>query len=423
MMAISKQAAEALMSMGEQLGLAWQKNTRRTRSTDDVLHICIGDGIAPTKIDGWIHACTLTAKSMIKYASDPDRGLDIVGATSWNGGNSALRYARWQADFHWKIDTRPWQFFLYMFPMKWAFSQTIRDNSKISDSDRAELLQVNEDFWEEVVVAYTYRSETIERSRKFAPHPDPSCGSSWQGYPFRKIWDRDDPTFEDLAMPFLEKGKSEYERVEGKIEPKPFPALDNQIEDGLPKLAWGWIETAKEAGVSDDFLRVQLGDRIVPTRFNGWWASLNEIMRFLVPYAEGRTAGIDGARRDANGFDLSDYAVRFALCQSEFQRRLRGEAKQLVALIESSKNTLCELVKEQGLPEKAVDDFVTTANRVITKVLQESISVGETEIPELNVARPLHPRYAPIDPLEPLHWEVPDPSRYLKKMAQLGYTL
>jgi hypothetical protein len=88
-MAISRQAIDALSSMGEQFGLAWQANARKTRGTDEVLNICIGDGYAPTKIDGWIHACTLTTKAIIKYAADKDAGLDIVGVTSWSGGNSA----------------------------------------------------------------------------------------------------------------------------------------------------------------------------------------------------------------------------------------------------------------------------------------------------------------------------------------------
>jgi hypothetical protein len=169
-----------------------------------MLNICIGDGLAPTKIDGWIHACTLTAKAIVKYAADPDAGLDIVGITSWTGGNSALRYARWQADFHWKIDTRPWQFFLYMFPMKWAFRDNIKADTSLSDEDRQALLEVNESFWEEVVCAYAYRSEVIERARGFAPHPDPTCGSSWQGYPYRRIWERDDVPFSRLALPFIE---------------------------------------------------------------------------------------------------------------------------------------------------------------------------------------------------------------------------
>lgn len=422
-MPLSQQAIDALMSMGEQLGLAWQANTRKTRGTDDVLNICIGDGIAPTKIDGWIHACTLTAKSMIKYAADPDAGLDIVGVTSWSGGNSALRYARWQADFHWKIDTRPWQFFLYMFPMKWAFRDAINACNAISEQDRAALLKVNEDFWEEVVVAYSYRSEVIERSRGFAPHPDPTCGSSWQGYPYRRIWDRDEVKFEDLAMPFIEKGKSEYERVEGKIEPKPFPALENQMEPGLPTIAWSWIGVAKERGISDDWLRVQLGTRRVPTRFNGWWASLEEILRFLEPHAKGLRASVQGTTKSVLGYDLSEYAVRFAFCHAEFQRRLRGEAKQLDDLIDSSRDALKTILSDRRGDISAVDTFIGRSTSVIREVFETLPLMNDDDLPELNVARPLHPRFAPVDPLEPLPWQVPDTEHYLKKMALLGYTL
>lgn len=78
-------AIDALSSMGEQFGLAWQANARKTRGTDEVLNICIGDGYAPTKIEAWIHACTLTTKVIIKYAADKDAGLpveDIVYKTS-----------------------------------------------------------------------------------------------------------------------------------------------------------------------------------------------------------------------------------------------------------------------------------------------------------------------------------------------------
>ena len=39
-MAISKQDIDALSSMGEQLGLAWQANTRKTRGTDEVSDLC-----------------------------------------------------------------------------------------------------------------------------------------------------------------------------------------------------------------------------------------------------------------------------------------------------------------------------------------------------------------------------------------------
>ena len=149
-MALSQRAIDALTSMGEEIDLAWQANTRRTRGTDEELNISIGDAIA---------RCA---------------ALDEV--------------------------------------------------------DWRELLSANEDFWETVVVAYSYRSEVIERAHRFAPYPDPTCGSSWQGYPDRKFWDCDDIPFEKLAVPFIEKGKSEYGRVEGKIESKTFPPLANQME-------------------------------------------------------------------------------------------------------------------------------------------------------------------------------------------------
>jgi hypothetical protein len=421
--ALSKAAAAALLSMGEQLGLDWQFNTRRTRGTDEMLNICIGDGLAPTKIDGWIHACTLTAKAIAKYAADPDAGLDIVGITSWTGGNSALRYARWQADFHWKIDTRPWQFFLYMFPMKWAFRDNIKANTSLSDEDRQALLEVNEGFWEEVVCAYAYRSEVIERSRGFAPHPDPTCGSSWQGYPYRKIWERDDVPFSQLALPFIEKGGyDEHKGTEGKIEPRPFPAVENQVEPGVPAIALEWLRAAQERQLCDSWLRLKLGARWVPTRFNGWWASLDEVARFLEPFAKGQQAPVQVALPSRN-CDLSDYAVRFALCHAEFYRRMKGEAAQLVGLIEAGRAALKNFAREKGLPEAPVDAFINRAVPVIQQALATQTMVDGEELPELHVARPLHPRFAPVDPLEPLPWQVTDTQRYLKKMAQLGYTI
>lgn len=422
-MRLSENAVKTLTSMGQELGLAWHSNARKTRGSDQILNICIGDGIIPTKIDGWIHACTLTAKSMVKYAADPQAGLDIVGVTSWSGGNAALRYARWQADFHWKIDTRVWQFFLYMFPMKWAFRDAITKSAALDEDERRTLLKLNEDFWEEVVVAYAYRSEVIERARRFAPHPDPTCGASWQGYPYRAIWDRDDVSFDDLAMPFIEKGKVDYEAAAGKVEPKPFPALDNQVEPGLPSIAWGWVQEAKRRGLCDDWLRVRLGERWVPTRFNGWSASLEETMRFLERFAAGARAAVDGACTDEHGHDLADYAVRFALCQAEFQRRLEGEVGQLTGLLETQGPALKEMLAEAGRDGAAVDAFVERAASVIRNVLASSLSVDDGSLPELHVVRPLHPRYAPPDPLEPLHWEVPNPAGYRKKMAKLGYTL
>lgn len=409
--------------MGEGVGLSWYSNTLKTRATDGMLQICIGDGLIPTKIDGWIHACTLTAKAMAKYAADPDAGLDIVGITSWSGGNSALRYARWQADFHWRIDTRPWQFFLFMYTMKWAFRDNIQEFKSLSQADKDALLELNDRFWEVVACAYSYRSEAIERSRRFAPHPDPTCGANWQGYPYRKIWDRDDPSFEELALPFIEKGSYEEGRgTEGKAEPRPFPAICNQVEQGLPTIALLWLRETQTRSLCDAWLRVKLGDRWVPTRFNGWSSSLSEVLRFLEPYAAaGRVAPENGEER---GLDIGDYAIRFAVCQCEFYRRLNGRSDQLIGLIDAARSALKDLVATKGLPESKADEFVDKAIETIRK---EGLSAGckfDTErLPELNVVRPLHPRFAPEDPLEPLPWQVANTERYLNKMAALGYTI
>lgn len=422
-MALSNNAASVLSGLGEQLGLAWQSNVRRTRGSDELLNISIGDGIAPTKIDGWIHACTVTARAMVAYAADADRGLDIVGVTSWSGGNSALRYARWQADFHWKIDTRMWQFFLYMFPMRWAFRDAIKEAEGLNEEDRTALLDLNDEFWEVVTVAYVYRTEVIERARGFATHPDPNCGSSWQGYPYTKIWERDDVRFEDLAMPFVEKGKVDYKAAAGKIEPKPFPPLEGQMEPGLiPRCAKLWLDEARRRGLADPWLRVRLGNRWVPTRFNGWWSSLEETLRFLEPYAKGRQAQVSGAAA-LNGCDLRNYAVRFGLCQAEFQRRLNGEAQQLIDLLGSQGAGLEPLLRNKGADVAALGRFLDESFTVIREVFETKLDVDGETLPELQVVRPIHPRYAPPDPLEPLHWEVPNTARYLKKMANLGYTL
>jgi hypothetical protein len=41
--------------------------------------------------------------------------------------------------------------------------------------------------------------------------------------------------------------------------------------------------------------------------------------------------------------------------------------------------------------------------------------------PELDAARPLYPRFAPPEALQPLPWEVRDTARGLKKKAQRGF--
>jgi hypothetical protein len=102
---------------------------------------------------------------------------------------------------------------------------------------------------------------------------------------------------------------------------------------------------------------------------------------------------------------------------------MKGEAAQLVGLIEAGRAALKNFAREKGLPEAPVDAFINRAVPVIQQALATQTMVDGEELPELHVARPLHPRFAPVDPLEPLPWQVTDTQRYLKKMAQLGYTI
>lgn len=424
-MALSKAAAELLDSSGVKLGEGWASHIGKMNAGDEAQNIIIGDGTIPAKIDGYIHACTLAAKAIIGYSGEKGTGLDVVGVTSWNGGNSALRYAQWMVDFHWKIDTRTWQFMLYLYAMKWSFRDVIDNAKALDENERHELHKVNEDFWAEVVVAYTYRMEVIERSRGFAPHPDPTCGSSWQGYIYRKIWDRNDIPFQDLAIPLIEKGNPDYKPYAGKQEPRPFPSLADevQIQPGLPRIALEWLRECKKRGLADSFLRVELGDRMVPTRFNGWWSSLEELLRFLKPFSRGEKAEMTGNLSDKSGHDLTDFAVRFAICHAYFQTNLKGNLDQLINLLKAVRVAVSAVWVKDGISAESVDRFIETAIAVISDLAKNPLEPDDEDLPELRVARPLHPRYAPVDPLEPLPWEVENLERYQRKMVRLGYTL
>ena len=81
------------------------------------------------------------------------------------------------------------------------------------------------------------------------------------------------------------------------------------------------------------------------------------------------------------------------------------------------------MLADRDLPRDKADAFLDEAILSFARCSRPIDRSTPRIYPELNVARPPHPRYAPPDPLEPLHWEVPNTERYLKKMAQLGYTL
>lgn len=424
-MQLSEAALQLLDSSGVQFGEGWARYIQQMNAGDEAQNIIIGDGIIPAKIDGYIHACTLASKALMGYSKEAEIGLDLVRTTSWTGGNQATHFAQWMVDFHWKIDTRTWQFMMYLYAMKWSFRDVFDQSRLISNDDRRDLHRINEDFWAEVVVAYTYRMEVIERSRGFATHPDPTCGASWQGYIYRKIWNREEIAFEDLSLPLIEKGSPAYKPYAGKMEPKPFPTLQGEVQvlPGLPSIALKWFRECKKREIADAYLRVELGDRMVPTRFNGWWSALDELLRFLKPYAKGSRAEAERSHGAAPGLDLTDFAVRFGLCHLAFQKQLRGNPTQLINLIEAVGTATASAWQNESITPEAVASFVSSAVSAIQAANRADLALGEEVLPELKVARPLHPRYAPVDPLEPLPWEVKDVERYQRKMARLGYTL
>src|SRR5579864_1423046 len=133
-------------------------------------------------------------------------------------------------------------------------------------------------------------------------------------------------------------------------------------------------------------------------------------MRFLTPNAEGGSAHVQGATKDANGNNLADYALRIALCHSELHRRLKGEPEQLTKLPATSREALKTVLADKGLDTEKVDPFIAQGTAVIRDFFTRNATVSPEELPELNVARPLRPRFAPPDPLEPCRGKLAIPT-------------
>lgn len=422
-MGISRSALDALTELSEEIGIRCHKHAVDARASDWLLYVPIGDGIFTTKIDGWIHAVTVTTQVIQKYATEKNTDLDLERLTNWEVENSATRFAHWQVDFHWKIDTRYWQYLLYAKFFKRAYMDAIRECEKIGPADRQALMAVMDRFWDEVEVAMAYRWEIIERSRGFAPHLDRSAGADTHGYTYRVTAPLEPITFDQLSLEFIGPalGAGTAPPEQHKI-PKKWPAIDGSVEPGLPTLALGWLEVAREHKMCDHWLRVPLGDRVVPTRFDGWVMSLLETLQFLAPFARGESAAVSGSLGQ-DDLNLGSYAVRFGLCQAEFLRRLRGDAEQLLTLLQTQRAALQALLKEKGLPQEAADPFIEAASQAFPWALSNGHTITEEILPELRVARPLHPRFAPFDPVEPLPWETADQQKWVQRMARLGYTI
>src|SRR5574340_71563 len=419
---------EKLATLDDPIGRNWFKHARACGAADDLLNVVIADGCFTTKIDGWIHAATLTTKSLMKFVrADAPPPLDLAEATSWTGGNMAVRYGRWQTDFHWKIDTRLWQYILYLKFMRDAYRDAIDEADLFSDDERRPLQRLVTEFFDQAEIALSYRWEFIERGRGFTRHPDETAGASNHGYTYRVLLPLPDVPFEELALDLDPKGGNAGREAVRKEIPA-FPRLDGAMPVSGPDLVVrAWLERAQATGVADRWLRVRLGERMVATRFNGWETALEITVPSLARFAEGNHATPGEAER-VPGFDLDDYAVRFGLCQAEFYRRLRGGAAELTTLLEAEHFAIRHHRGELPalalvIAPTAIDEFFTRAIDAARDAFRDRLEITESSLPELDALRPLHPRFAPHDPLEPLPWVPKDPESYRRRMASLGYVI
>ena len=444
---------DKLASLDDEIGRNWCKHACAAGAVDELLRIPIADGIFTTKIDGWIHAANVTTKSIFGFV---DGGklpqLDTQEVTSWSGGNAATRYGRWQADFHWKIDTRLWQYVLYLKFMRDAYRDAIDDSPAFTSGERAEVQRVVTEFFDQAEIALAWRWEVIERSRGFAPHPDPTAGAATHGYSYEVTRPLPQVSFDQLPLGLgLSQGQdaANIGRVlagqplsgasngaardgEAELIP-PFPSVTSVVKQGAQTVAKSWVEEARQAGIADRWLAVRLGDRMVPTRFDGWIDAIAIVRPFFVSggSADGFNgeAGLTAAPDSVRDRDLRDRAVRFALCQVAFQHRLRGEKADLLGLIGALERAFQRHAADGNLPPEiaalgpsGIQDFFDRATRTIDATFDREIDFQESWLPELS-GRPIHPRFAPVDPIEPLPWEPAKPELYLRRMERLGYII
>jgi hypothetical protein len=416
---ITKESEDIFLELDVAVGDGWSVHQRRADAADELLRDTIGDGIFSTKIDGYSHAAKMTTPFIVKYMSETDTDLNLARLTAWdNPANSAIRYAQWQVDFHWRIDTRPWQYLLYTKFIRRSYNDAILA-SKMDEQDKVTLMQVSDKFWDEVEVAYVYRSEIIERSRSYAVHPDAGAGSAEHGYTYTKIVPTPDYTFDQLNFeligPELGAGTSEELRI-----PDAWPGISTIERTILMQAAAAWLEDAKKKGLADEFLRAKLGDRMVPTRINGWEAGLIETAGFLLDDKD-----IDIPHRARSESSPEERVSAFARSQYCFMLRLDGKVEDFVELIRLQGRAL--KILHSNVDDAAIGRLLEDVSAQFSHLSSTNKSESEIVDDDLRLlmeeTRPLHPRYAVFDPNEPLPWQTKSPDRYLARMKRLGYTL
>lgn len=166
---IRDEATKVLLALDNEIGQGWFRHAKLADATDDFLHAPIADGMFSTKIDGFSHAARMTTPFILKYLQEQNFRLNITAVTAWNESvNSAIRYSQWQVDFHWKIDTRVWQYLLYMKFMRRAYQDAV-NGSEWEAEEKAEFLDAAERFWDEVEVASDPKPRAV-------PRPDEASG-------------------------------------------------------------------------------------------------------------------------------------------------------------------------------------------------------------------------------------------------------
>lgn len=412
---ISDRSREILVGLETTIGENWCRHALLGEAADEFLHVIIADGMFSTKIDGFSHAAHVTTPYMLAYLDEPDNTLNLKALTQWEEADgSAIKYAHIQSEFHWKIDTRLWQYQLYMKYMRRAYDDAI-DGSDMDAADKEYLHKALGRFWDEVEIAFSYRYEVIERSRGFAPHPDPTAGSHDHGYVYRQLLERQDFTFDQLKLPMVGANFGAGTAATHRVPPA-WPELSRLPRTGLLRHAWTWYTAARDAGLSDQYLRTRLGDRMVPTRNNGWEKGLVEADQFLSGNGDMLAASLDVKSR----------AALYAKTQYAFALRLSAEMGSYLQLILLQRAALEAWHAETGVTAQTATFFAAVEESfkaLAAAGAQEADFVDEPIRKLLEDCRPAHPRYGDFDPIEPLPWQTRSPERYLSRMKKLGYTL
>lgn len=434
---VSNATVDELRNLDEEIGKKWYYHQEKANTTDELLHFLIADGIFDAKFDGLVHAADLSIKHFVKYIQNPNTGMDVSNVTQWTGGNPAIQYGRAQADFHWEIDTRMWQYYHLLTAMRRSFRDAIRQSNMITGEDESELLQLNNEFWEEVIVQYLYRTEIIERARGFSEHPNKTAGSDRYGYEYETTWNRDswsEYTIDGLNLNIDENLiKKDHEMrgepfpSENTHAPEPFPSVKKNNNSNIERAVKKWLSSAKHEELADNYLRVVMGSdenkRWIPTRYSGWKKSIEEIS---FPYLKMYTSNTDQNHEKFQEFNLNDAAVRFGISQSEFQCRLKGSHDQLIGYLKSQQKGieyLSKISSDIDISVENIDSFFDTVCETIGTVFDQSIRFDDEDLSDVADSRPVHPRFAPHDPMEPLPWNTDDPEKHKQFMEVRGFTI